>query len=181
MPADPFLEEFDPQRMECLNTTDMIEVSPYKKRTVNGHATAVLEDPTAGASRDEAIVRIVAFPGIVAYRQGGGSMARKMLEEERKHDDNAPPDVQYSRQLSKDSPWNLTGREGFRTRVICKSIVYLVWGKQRLLTKEAGTSAHLDAKRDGREEKYNADRQGFVELHDVFMRLNPQAAAAMAM
>ena len=69
----------------------------------------------------------------------------------------------------------LTGSEGFRTRVLCKSVVHLVWGKQRLLTREAGTAAHLDAMRDGNEQKYEDDRKGYVELYDYFLRTNPEA------
>ena len=72
--------------------------------------------------------------------------------------DNAPPDVRHSRRMARDSPWSLTGDEGFRTRILCKGVVHLVWGQQRLLTKEAGTSRYLDAVRDGNEAKYEVDQ-----------------------
>lgn len=157
-------EEFDPERMECLNTTSMIKNNPYEikeKRSVLKGAT----------EKSEAIVRITAFPGVVAHRQGGGQLAKRLLDEEereeRKSGIHLPPDVKQSRDISRGPPLN--GTEGFRTRVICKSVVHLQWGKQRLLTKEAGTSRHLDAMRDGKMAKYEDDRWGFVELFDRFL------------
>lgn len=71
----------------------------------------------------------------------------------------------------------LTGEEGFRTRVLCKSVVHLIWGRQRLLTREAGTSAHIDDMRDGKVKKYEDDRQGYIELYDYFLQMNPDAAS----
>jgi hypothetical protein len=40
------------------------------------------------------------------------------------------------------------------------------------LTKEAGTSRHLDAMRDGGMAKYAEDRRGFVELFDYFLEVH---------
>ena len=173
-------EEFDPERMECLNLTSMISKSPYKRKIQKGgYVTAELDGEQ---ERSEAIVQVVAFPGLVVYRQGGGSLAESQLSDERKRDgsDNAPPDVRHSRRMARDSPWSLTGDEGFRTRILCKGVVHLVWGQQRLLTKEAGTSRYLDAVRDGNEAKYEVDRAGCVELYDVFLRGNREASMALS-
>ena len=166
-------EEFEPARMECFNLYEMIQDSPYDKKSVNGTDRAILR--AGHENESEAIVRVVCFPGLVAYRQGGGDLARQQLAEESHRPDNAPPDVRYQRKrLANRGPGELTGNEGFRTKVICKSVVLLQWGKQRLLTKEAGTSAHLDAKRLGKAQKYQDDYEGFVELYDVYRRRFPE-------
>jgi len=151
----------------------MIRESPYElKKQPNGQNRSVLKGATEKA---EAIVRITAFPGLVAHRQGGGLLAKELLRTEQLKDQtskvNLPPDVRQLRQMTAEPP--LTGNEGFRTRVICKSVVHLQWGQQRLLTKEAGTSRHLDAMRDGGMAKYENDRNGFVELFDYFLDKHP--------
>lgn len=173
-------EEFDPDRMECLNIASMITKSPYEKKNLNGHERSVLTNGSQETS--EAIVQVVAFPGLVVHRKGGGALAKRLLEEEARsdRDSNLPPDVQRSRRMGPDGrEYQHTGEEGFRTRVICKS-VHLIWGKQRLLTREAGTLAHLDAMRDGKEKKYEADRKSYVELYDHFLETNPDASRAVA-
>ena len=163
--------------MECLNIESMMQASPYKKEVVNGLERSVL---TGAQEKSQAIVKVVAFPSLVVHRRGGGALAKKLLAEERKEDNSVPPDVRNSRRMARDSPFNLTGEEGFRTRTLCKSVVHLMWGQQRLLTKEAGTSIHLDAIRDGNQARYKNDRKGFVELYDVFLRRNPMASAALS-
>jgi hypothetical protein len=171
-------EEFDPERMECINIADMISNSPYEKKIIRGHETSVIKE---GAANSEAIVKVVAFPGLVVHRQGGGALAKRLLQKETSDSQHidAPPDVLRARRMGMRDDDNLTGDEGFRTRVLCKSVVHLVWGRQRLLTKEAGTSAHLDAKRDGKEQKYEDDRKGFIELYDYFLEHNPYASRAL--
>lgn len=161
-------EEFEPKRMECFNLEDMLRDSPYDKKTINGYERAVLRPGREEES--EAIVRVVCFPGLVAYRRGGGELAQKELADEKAIPDTAPPDVQKSRKVmaTQYGQKPLTGLEGFRTKVICKSVVVLQWSKQRLLTKEAGTSTHLDAIRSGNQDKYRKDYGGFVELYDHF-------------
>lgn len=169
-------EEFEPERMECLNLADMIRESPYKHSVrEGGYVTAELRGEQ---ERSQAIVQIVAFPGLVAYRQGGGSLAQTQLAEERRRDgsDNAPPDVKRARRMG----GTFTGDEGFRTRILSKGVVHLMWGRQRLLTREAGTSRFLDAVRDGNEAKYEVDRAGCVELYDIFLRGNKEARRAVA-
>lgn len=163
--------------MECLNIESMTQASPYKKEDIDGRERSVL---VGDEDQSQAIVKVVAFPGLVVHRQGGGALAKKQLAEERKEDPNVPPDVRNSRRMARDSAFNLTGDEGFRTRVLCKSVVHLMWGRQRLLTREAGTSVHLDAMRDGNEARYENDRRGFVELYDVFLKRNPMASAALS-
>lgn len=164
--------------MECINISAMISDSPYEKKIVNGHERPVLKGSPENA---EAIVKVVAFPGLVVHRQGGGALAKRLLAEEARDYQHikAPPDVLRARRMGTDGDDKLTGDEGFRTRVICKSVVHLIWGRQRLLTKEAGTSAHLDAMRDGREKKYEDDRKGFVELYDYFLETNPDASRSL--
>lgn len=159
----------------------MITKSPYEKKNVNGHERSVLANGSQETA--EAIAQVVVFPGLVVHRKGGGALTKRLLEEEARNDrdSNLPPDVQQSRRMGPDGRENrYTGEEGFRTRVICKSVVHLIWGKQRLLTREAGTSAHLDAMRDGKEKKYEEDRKGYVELCDHFLQTNPEASRAVA-
>ena len=164
-------EEFEPSRMEVLNLESMIKHSPYKKvKDSKGRDTAVLDKDQA--SKSEAVVRVVCFPGLVAYRQGGGDLGQEQLDAEHSRPDHAPPDVRQSRRMAGDN--EKTVDDGFRTKTICKSVVCLQWGKQRLLTKEAGTSAHLDAMKKGDEGKYKDDSQGFVELYDLYLEKNPQ-------
>ena len=166
-------EEFEPARMECFNLYDMVQASPYDKKTENGVDQAVLQNGHEHES--EAIVRIVCFPGLVAYQQGGGDFGRRELAQEEQHDRNIPKDVQRHRErVENRGKGTLTGDEGFRTRTILKSVVLLQWGKQRLLTKEAGTSAHLDAMRSGNHAKYESDYEGFLELYDLFLAWNPE-------
>jgi len=171
-------EEFDPDRMECINIGDMISNSPFEKKIIDGHERSVLKEQTEDS---EAIVKIVAFPGLVVHRQGGGALAERLLTEEKEADDNQhvrlPPDVQRARRMGGGD--KLTGDEGFRTRVLAKSVVHLIWGRQRLLTREAGTSVHIDAMRDGKEKKYEDDRKGYIELYDYFLKNNPDVARAL--
>jgi hypothetical protein len=171
-------EEFDPERMECINIADMISNSPYEKKVIGGHERSVLK---GCAANSEAIVKVVAFSGLVVHRQGGGALAKRLLQEETRNGQHtdAPPDVTRARRMGMRDNDKLTGDEGFRTRVLCKSVVHLVWGRQRLLTKEAGTSAHLDAMRDGKEQKYEDDREGFIELYDYFLENNPDASRTL--
>ena len=167
-------EEFEPKRMECFNLQDMLRDSPYDTKTINGFERAVLRPGREDES--EAIVRVVCFPGLVAYRQGGGKLAQKELADEKAITDRAPPDVRHHRkvQSSRQGQKELDGSEGFRTKVICKSVVMLQWSKQRLLTKEAGTSAHLDAVRNHKIKNYAGDRPDFVELYDHFSEVTPK-------
>lgn len=160
-------EEFEPHRMECFNLVDMIQNSPYEKKVVGGMERAV---PREGAdpNKTEAIVKIVCFPGLIAYRKAGGSLAQQELDKEKARPDYAPPDVKAARKkLARGGDDAFDGTEGFRSKTICKSVVYLVWSKQRLLTREAGTSAHIDAVRDGKMDKYAKDSEGCLELSDI--------------
>ena len=159
-------EEFDPDRMECSDLRGMILVSPYDTReTSQGFERPMLRE--GHDHEDTAVVRVVCFPGLISFQQGGGEIARSEIAMENGRPDNAPPDVQQQRKLlaKRNSQKQLTGDEGFRTRLLCKSIVLLQWGKQRLLTKEAGTSAHLNAKRSN---EYHQDSETHVELYDLF-------------
>ncbi|KAK3674143.1 hypothetical protein LTR78_005990 [Recurvomyces mirabilis] len=154
-------EEVEPARMECLNMTDMLEHSPYVKQDA-GHGHPVLSEDRRADS--QAIVQIVCFPGLVAYRKGGGGLAKHTLAREGRRPSTAPPDVQRVQQM-RDGQY--TGQEGIRTKTILKAAVHLKWGKQRLLTREAGTSAFLDAVRDG-SSKYVDDSKGFREFWDLY-------------
>lgn len=156
-------EEFEPSRMEALNLIDMITKSPYKREKVNGHERAILNE--GKEEQSEAIVRVVCFPGLVAYRRHGGALAEREIEAEKQRGLQVPEDVQTQHRRRGEQP--LTPNQGIRSKVICKSRVLLEWGQQRLLTKEAGTSAHIDAVRDDKLGKYEDDYQGFVELYDL--------------
>lgn len=107
-------EEFEPARMECLNLRDMISSSPYDRQTADGHEQAVLQAGREGEA--EAIVRVVGFPGLVAYRQGGGELAKRELSKENGKHGRAPADVRVQRRRQGQGP--LTGKEGFRTRIL---------------------------------------------------------------
>lgn len=165
-------EEFDPSGMECLNLSQMISESPYDRKEINGFERAVLRK--GHEHEGEAIVRVVCFPSLVAYRQGGGDLAQKQLEDEendrreREGREKLPPDVKLHRKRLASQERSLTGDEGFRTRVISKSVVVLQWGRQRLLTKEAGTSRHVDAMKAKNMKKYDDDYAGFVELYELY-------------
>lgn len=165
-------EEFDPSRIECLNLTTMIQNSPYEKSPADDYEPVRLK--SGHGDREQAIVQIVCFPSLTAYRRGGGELAQKYFAEEQaaepRHNANIPPELraQHKRVASQDQ---LTGDEGFRTTTICKSVVHLQWGMQSLLTEEAGTSFHSDAmnKRNGQSmDRYEDDRKGCVELWDVY-------------
>ena len=169
-------EEFDPSRMECYNLENMIKGSPYDKQTIHGMERAVLRE--GEETRKEAIVSVVCLPGLVAYRRGGGPLAQKELNDEdraRGHDNHhIPPDVRTHRRRLADMEKKPTIQSGFRTRTICKSIVYLDWSKQRLLTKEAGTSVHIDAMqgRNGKTMKrYDDNKAKYAELNTVFQEV----------
>ncbi len=179
-------EEFDPGRMECLNLKSMIEHSPYIKTTENGYERAIMNPSFKDERRDEteAIVRIVCFPGLTAYRRHGGELAKQILADEeaatRSEAFHQPPDVRGRNKHLAAEEKELTGKEGFRTKTICKSIVHLQWGKQRLLTKEAGTSAHIDAMqgRNGKTmDRYTSDSKGYVELWDLYQEVNKNGKA----
>ena len=159
-------EEFEPVRMECWNLKWMLDTSPYRKTDNYGHARPRLVE--GNEDRCEAIVRVVCFPGLVAYRKGGGELGKRLLAEEgvSRKNANTPRDVQIAQARTGQS---ITHASGFRTRVVSKAVVYLTWGKQRLLTKEAGTAAHLDAMRNGDENKYIRDREGFKELYELYL------------
>ncbi|KAI5367752.1 hypothetical protein Slin15195_G028850 [Septoria linicola] len=164
-------EEFEPARMEAINLEYMIQTSPYDKVTNSHGERAVLREGKK-SEESEAIVRIVAFPGIVAYRQYGGILADNEIHHESVLNRGYPEDVRE--RFGEPT----TAKKGFRSRLISKSVVYLVWGKQRLLTKEAGTSAHLDAMRDGKMGKYTIDSQEVLELYALWQKENPAKAKA---
>jgi hypothetical protein len=162
-------EEFDPRAMEALDLAQMIEESPYESRqSSQPYQGAVLRE--GQKHRSQAIVRVVCFPGLIAYRQHGGELAAEEIARDRAKraawEDVIPEDVRRARRMAGGG--ELTGQEGFRVRVIAKSVVMLQWGRQRLLTKEAGTAAHLDAMRDGDMAKYEQDRVWHRELFDLF-------------
>ncbi|EMC99318.1 hypothetical protein BAUCODRAFT_154961 [Baudoinia panamericana UAMH 10762] len=163
-------ETFEPARMECLNLANMYRHSPFVKQDSGERQRPKLRPGSEDQS--DAIVRIMCFPGLIAYRKGGGELAQEQLRWERRQTNNAPPDVRLVQQ-TRDG--NYSGYEGFRTRVLCKAIVHLQWGKQRLLTREAGTSLYLNAVRD-HSSKYEQDYIGFVELYDIFQRKHTNQA-----
>lgn len=164
-------EEFEPARMEAINLEYMIQSSPYDKVTNSHGERAVLREGKK-SDESEAIVRIVAFPGIVAYRQYGGLLADNEIGHEKVLNRGYPEDVRE--RFGEPT----TAKKGFRSRLISKSVVYLVWGKQRLLTKEAGTSAHLEAMRDGKMAKYTKDSQEVVELYALWQKEKTAKAKA---
>lgn len=160
-------EEFDPARMEAINLCQMIQSSPYDKKKVGGVQRAVLREGLE--HQKEAIVRIVTFPGIVAYRQYGGRLAAAELAAEGEAEKGQPEDVLRARDRFGQG---VTAKQGFRSRLITKSVVYLEWGQQRLLTKEAGTSAHLDAVRDDNTSKYTDDSSRIKELYTWYQEID---------
>ena len=165
-------EEFEPSRMECFNLKSMISESPYDKKEIVGMEHSVLRDNER--DRSQAIVRIVCFPSLVAYRQGGGELADSVLaaeEEERivrESREVLPSDVKKYRKMLQSHEQKPDRNSGFRTRVISKSVVWLKWGTQRLLTKEAGTSRHIAAMKENDGQRYKVDYRGFKELSELW-------------
>lgn len=164
-------EEFEPERMECFNMTNMIRKSPYDmKRSGNGYERPVVRQ--GHRHEDTALVRIVCFPGLVSYQQGGGYAAKQEAVAEKNKARHNLADEQHTRRAAtnvKARPRDVpTGEEGFRTRILCKAAVLLQWGNQRIRTREAGTSAHRNAVESG-DKKYEKDEEGFVELYDLFL------------
>lgn len=155
-----------------------METTPYVKDTSGGYTTAVLRPWME--ERSEAVIQVTCFPGLVKYEKGGGDFAVQQLADEKAAAEvqvgRLPPDVQAHRRLlnaanrSSNKP---AADSGFRTRMICKSVVYLQWSRQRLLTKEAGTSVHIDAMagRNGQTmDRYDKDNAKYVELWDLFQK-----------
>jgi len=160
-------EEFAPERMECLNLAEMIRASPYDtKKSPKGYVRPVLE-PGREHERN-AVVRVVSWPGVVSYQQGGGELAQAELMKEVKQAGHASLDFQRRERLIAKDRGALTGNEGFRTRILCKSVVLLQWGTQRLLTKEAGTSRYIKAMKS-QDKRYENDTKGCLELYDLFL------------
>lgn len=135
-------EEFEPERMECYNLRCMMSDSPYLAEKIKGMDRGILQ--AGNENRKEAIVRVVCFPGLVAHRQGGGDF------------------VSYEDRQKRD--------QGFRTAVLSKSVVLLQWGKQRALTREAGTSRHILAKKNGDMSRYTDSEQTFKGLFDLYLQ-----------
>lgn len=169
-------EEFQPARMECYNLHEMILDSPYEMKVVNGFERAVPRQSVTD-ERKEAIVKIVCFPGLEAFRKSGGALAEEELNRSNNRPDHAPPDVQAARKRNGEK---YKATDGYRSKTICKNIVYLIWGKQRLLTREAGTSRHIDAVRSGDMSRYTKDYEGFVELYDLAKQKWEQGAVVQA-
>ncbi|GAB7366585.1 hypothetical protein MBLNU230_g8571t1 [Neophaeotheca triangularis] len=156
-------EEFDPSRMEVLNLEATMKTSPYETTKINGINRAVLKK--GQEHRDEAIVRVVCLPALSVYRRYGGALSAHELATELERTASHPPDVLASYSRDRSSAHNLTGDEGYRSRPLGLAVVHLQWGKQRLLTKEAGTSAFLAERRlKGFNSKYEKDYEGFTEL-----------------
>lgn len=86
--------------------------------------------------RDEAIVRIVCFPALSTYRRHGGALAAHQLHpEEREELETHPANVRVTYSRDPHFATNLTGNEGYRTRILGLPVVHLPWGKQRIVTK----------------------------------------------
>ena len=154
-------EEFDAASNECLNLEYMIRESPYEKKSSKGTQRAMLKPDQD--HRTQAIIQIVCFPGLTIYRRGGGNIAQQELAKETAQNQAFPADVREQRLRGMPGL-----KDGLRTKMLVKSVVTLIWGQQRLLTKEAGTAAHIDAKRTGDTDKYDEDLAGCVELMELF-------------
>ena len=116
--------------MESLNLRSMISESPYdKEKNLKGIEEAVLRE--GQEDRRQAIVHIVCFPGLVSYRQGGDELADQELadeEEERMVRESRvkiPADVKRHRQLLQSQEQKPSREDGYRTRLISKSVVWL--------------------------------------------------------
>lgn len=170
-------EVFEPARMESMNLRAMLESTPWVTKKVaagaaaaTGPAATVLRD--GQEKRSQSLVQVVVFPGLVAWRQGGGERAKEEIRRAIKEEAALPPDVRLAWRKGGDAARNLTGNDGYRTRVLAKGVVFLHWSRQRLLTLEAGTSAHHDAVSNGETGKYREDYEGFVELWPLWLQRN---------
>lgn len=157
-------EQFEPSRMWCLNIGDMRRNSPYElKKNDQGREYAKLRNAEDDGNRSEAIVRVVCFPGLVAYRQHGGARAVRLLRAEGRHNQHVPEDVRLMRRRTGDE---CSAEMGFRTRILGKSVVLLKWAKQRRMVREAGTSAARNRSEEEIREIEKSD--GHEELWDMF-------------
>nr|POE59290.1 hypothetical protein CFP56_24559 [Quercus suber] len=155
-------EELDPARMEPRNLAALHETSPWQ-RPAPGHERPTLAPGTE--HRQQALVRIVGFPGLVSYRQGGGGVARLALVNEARGASTLPGDVRAARKGQERGEC-----EGFRTRVLCKASVQIQWGRQALLTQEAGTGRHLEAMANGDLGRYEEDKCDRKELFAIYAK-----------
>ena len=157
-------ELWESKRMECLNLEQILSQSPYKLTKGPGwkatEVTLVWDQDEAARRNEQSLVDIVCFPGLMSYRQGGGPTALKELQEQEKERN---PEGS-GRNLDEES------KKGFRNRVLAKALVSLKWGKQSLLSAEAGTSRHLEAmkKKDMSRYEQKPEEEGILPLMVMF-------------
>ena len=167
--------EFAPADMEFTNRLETMENNPYEK---DQGSRPVLK--SGQEDRPQAIVQIVCFPGLIAYRGGGGPLAEKELEAERatrppgkrgSFEPNCKRSVRMEdHRLRQRSAKEFSSIEGYRSRTLCKSVVVLRWGKQRLLTRTAGTYEHRQAVKDGNMAKYEEDEFHHWGLYETALK-----------
>lgn len=124
---------FDPQTTECVNLTQVFEQSRS-------------DDGTRARRDAEAIVRVVVFPGLVAWRRRFDEMKTSI----------DAPVVKYD--------------AGDKHKRIMKNVALVEWAKQRLLTKYAGTAYHQKTVASGDMGVFENDGKGAVDLWDLLQQ-----------
>lgn len=112
-------EEFEPKRMHCENLPDMQRECPLENFDTDGKKIPAPEprgDPT-----DVALVRVVCSLGCVAYRKGGGDLAKELLaKEETEVDHSIPPELRSRNAKRKFYGREITEEDGVRSRTLSK-------------------------------------------------------------
>ncbi|EUC40418.1 hypothetical protein COCMIDRAFT_108880 [Bipolaris oryzae ATCC 44560] len=130
-------DTYTPSRMHCTNVTQMQQSCPHNPSSVLTPAEqarrATLSKTELRRSKgDQALVQIIVFRGVVAFRKGGWedgtSTGRNVVFEEKEFE-----------------------TEGFRERVLTRGWVYCRWGRgfARGMGEEMGRKVHGDAWREG--------------------------------
>lgn len=168
-------EEFDPSRMVCANlkpTQDscpLIEEEGEEANDLNGDSDSI------------AMVKVVCFHGITAYRSEGGEAGKRWLQRQKELDViearettkgnkrwDEPPEMtpHEIRERRKRNRKEVGLRDGIRSKVLAKGIVALSWGLERKMKKDKidgeddGYMELVDVVREGLQKDPGADKDG---------------------
>ncbi|KAL1304529.1 hypothetical protein AAFC00_003512 [Neodothiora populina] len=128
-------EEFDPNEMECENLRDMQLDCPLDDPTEAAVAAAMGKQPRRtkkirGDPTDRVLVRVICSPGCIAYRKGGGDLAKYILQQERLHQDQfLPPELRSRFAREKVYGRVITEEDGLRSRRLTRATAAFRWGK----------------------------------------------------
>ncbi|GAB7353241.1 hypothetical protein MBLNU459_g3754t3 [Dothideomycetes sp. NU459] len=123
--------EFEPDRMECMNVQDMQNCCLLDAPGMQAN------DPNRDSSH-KALVRVISSLNCVAYRKGGGFMAEALLEKEKLARKAVPHTIEElvrmpAGQALREAQRKVTADDGIRTRVLTKAGVTLYWERPESL------------------------------------------------